>query len=162
MKRLAHNGYTLLAAALFFASVFTVALKLMNPTEIHIHLQGQQTELSQILREYTIYDVALLTTAAFTAGITAMHLISKRPGTGLELPYQQKIAEYQRILPTLKPDEQKILRAVLDSDGLIAQSELSTITGVSKPNVTRALDLLESRGYLERRRRGMGNIIMLK
>lgn len=162
MKKLAQNGWTLLAAALFFASVFTVALKLMNPTEIHIHLQGQETELSQILREYTIYDVVMVITAAFTAGITAMHLISKRPGKGLELPYKQKIAEYERILPTLKQDEEKIFRAVLDSDGLIAQSELSKITGVSKPNVTRALDLLESRGYLERRRRGMGNIIMLK
>ncbi|MCD6411533.1 MAG: MarR family transcriptional regulator [Thermoplasmata archaeon] len=35
-------------------------------------------------------------------------------------------------------------------------------TGISKASVSRALDLLESKGLVERRRRGMGNIVLLK
>lgn len=135
----------------------------MNPTEIHIHLQGEETILTQILREYTVYDVALVIAASFISGLSAMYLLLQRPTEEeLQLPYMEKISNYERILPTLKEDEQKILQAVIDSDGLIPQSELSSITGVSKSNVSRCLDLLESRGYVERRRRGMGNIIVLK
>ena len=162
MRKTARNSWTLLAAGIFFVSIFTVALKLMNPTEIHIHLQGEETILTQILREYTVYDVALVIASSFLAGLSAMYLLLQRPSKELQLPYMEKIANYERILPTLKEDEQKILQAVLDSDGLIPQSELSDITGVSKSNVSRCLDLLESRGYVERRRRGMGNIIVLK
>jgi uncharacterized membrane protein len=101
--------------------------------------------------------------AAFLSGLSAMYLLlHDRQPLSVELPYEQKIARYEEIIPTLKVDEQKVFKAVLESDGIIPQSELSEITGVSKSNVSRALDLLESRGYVERRRRGMGNIIFLK
>ncbi len=62
----------------------------------------------------------------------------------------------------LKDDERKIYKVILDSDGIINQSELAEKTGISKSNVSRVLDLLESKGLVERRRRGMGNIILLK
>ncbi len=48
------------------------------------------------------------------------------------------------------------------SDGIITQSELVEKTGLSKASVSRALDLLESKGLVERRRRGMGNVVLLK
>jgi uncharacterized membrane protein len=79
-----------------------------------------------------------------------------------ETIFEQKRASYDKILPTLKEYEQKVLQAILDAEGIIAQSDISEITGVSRSNVTRALDLLESRGLVERRRRGMGNVIFLK
>jgi len=163
VKKIAQSGWTLLVAGIFLASVFIVALKLMNPTEVHIYLEGQETVLSHVLRDYTIFDVALVVTAAFTAGLSAMYLMLYDGGRPTaESFFNQKRLNYEKILPTLKEDEQKVFRAVLDSDGIIAQSELSELTGVSKSNVSRALDLLESRGYVERRRRGMGNIIFLK
>ena len=46
--------------------------------------------------------------------------------------------------------------------GIIEQSELPEKTGISKSNVSRALDLLESRGLIEKRRRGIGNVVLLK
>ena len=62
----------------------------------------------------------------------------------------------------LKDDERKIYKVILDADGIISQSEIAEKTGISKSNVSRVLDLLESKGLVERRRRGMGNIILLK
>ena len=99
----------------------------------------------------------------FIAGISGTYLLffEGRIATG-DLSFNGKRADYAKILPTLKDDEQKVFKAVLEFDGIIAQSELSGLTGVSKSNISRALDLLESRGYVERRRRGMGNIIVLK
>jgi len=163
VRRTALNGWALLIASVFMVSVFVVVLKIMNPTEVHIFLEGKETVLSQVLRSYTIYDVVVLIAAAVSAGLTSMYLLTFDRGLrSMELPYERKLASYERILPTLKDDEQKVFKAVLDSDGIIAQSELSEITGVSKSNVSRALDLLESRGYVERRRRGMGNVIVLQ
>ena len=157
------QGRSLLVACLFMVSIFIVVLKIMNPTEVHIFLEGEETVLSQVMRNFTLYDVVMLITAAFSAGISATYLLfyDKGLATG-DITFNGKRSGYEKVLPTLKDDEQKVFQAVLDSDGIIAQSELSDLTGVSKSNVSRALDLLESRGYVERRRRGMGNIIVLK
>ena len=163
VRRTAPNGWALLIASVFMVSVFVVVLKIMNPTEVHIFLEGRETVLSQVMRSYTLYDMVVLIAAALSAGLTSMYLLTFDRGLrSVELPYERKRASYERILPTLKEDEQKVFKAVLDSDGIVAQSELSELAGVSKSNVSRALDLLESRGYVERRRRGMGNIIVLQ
>lgn len=58
----------------------------------------------------------------------------------------------------LRDDEQRIYQTIVESDGMISQSELVERTGMSKSGVSRTLDMLESRGLVERRRRGMGNI----
>ncbi len=163
MRKMNLQGRSLLVACLFMVSIFIVVLKIMNPTEVHIFLEGEETVLSQVMRNFTLYDVTMLITAAFSAGISATYLLFYDRGlaTG-DVAFNGKRSSYEKVLPTLKYDEQKVFQAVLDSDGIIAQSDLSDLTGVSKSNVSRALDLLESRGYVERRRRGMGNIIVLK
>jgi len=59
MWRLNLRGRSLLVACVFIVSVFLIMLKLLNPTEIHIYLEGEETVLSQIMNNYTLYDVAL-------------------------------------------------------------------------------------------------------
>ena len=163
LRKVSARGRALLVACLFTASVFIIALKLMNPTEIHIFLEGEETVLSHVMRSYSLYDVAILIASTFLAGISGTYILLHDAGMAAgDLNLNSKRAVYEKIMPTLKDDEQKVFQAVLDSEGIIAQSELDDLTGVSKSNVSRALDLLESRGYVERRRRGMGNIIVLK
>ena len=158
------RGRSLLVACVFIVSVFLVMLKLMNPTEIHIFLEGEETVLSQILKNYTFFDVVLLVASSLVAGMSVVYLMlfddQQRP-TG-EMLLESRLSKYEGLIPTLKDDEQKIFRAIIDAQGIIAQSELTEVTGVSKSNVSRALDLLESRGLVERRRRGMSNTILLK
>jgi len=79
-----------------------------------------------------------------------------------ELVLEERKKRWGQTVKTLKDDQQKIYKAIIDSDGIIEQSELPEKTGLSKASVSRALDLLESRGLIEKRRRGMGNIILLK
>jgi uncharacterized membrane protein len=62
----------------------------------------------------------------------------------------------------LEGDEKRIYQLIADSNGAIFQSEIVEKTGLSKVKVTRTLDKLESRLYIERRRRGLTNIIVLK
>jgi uncharacterized membrane protein len=69
---------------------------------------------------------------------------------------------YKEIFNKLSPDERTVLEKVIEAEGTIFQSELIERTKFSKAKVTRILDKLEGKGLLERRRRGMSNIIVIK
>ncbi len=56
----------------------------------------------------------------------------------------------------------KLYDLIGGAGGAIFQSELVDKSGFSKVKVSRILDRLEGRGLLERRRRGMTNIVLLK
>lgn len=51
----------------------------------------------------------------------------------------------------LTPPQAFMLRAVIERQGLL-QSELSEALSIARPTATRALDGLEAKGYIERRR----------
>ncbi len=65
-------------------------------------------------------------------------------------------------LSKLNDEEKKIYEIIQSKDGSAFQSDLVRETGFSKVKVTRILDMLESKDVLERKRRGMTNIIVLK
>ncbi len=60
------------------------------------------------------------------------------------------------------PDEQRIVRLIIDEGGTIFQSQLVDRSGFSKSKVSLILDRLEAKKILERKRRGMTNAIVLK
>ncbi len=64
--------------------------------------------------------------------------------------------------PGLDQDERRIYRTVLDAGGSIFQGEIVKRTGLSKATVSRIIDRLEVKGILERKRRGMSNLVVLK
>ena len=64
-------------------------------------------------------------------------------------------------LKELKSEEKKILGLVID-EGAIFQAALVEKSGLSKVKVTRILDTLEGKGFIERKRRGMSNVVILK
>ncbi len=62
----------------------------------------------------------------------------------------------------LDEEEQKIYDLLAESQGSLFQSDIVKKTEWSKVKITRVLDKLEFKGLIERRRRGMTNIIVLK
>ena len=62
----------------------------------------------------------------------------------------------------LDEEEKKIIEILNSREGSVYQSDLIKETGFSKVKITRVLDKLESKGIIERRRRGMTNAIFLK
>lgn len=62
----------------------------------------------------------------------------------------------------LDKDEKIIVRAVEEAEGTIFQSDLVEKTGINKVKVSRILDKLEGRQLIERKRRGMTNVVVLK
>ncbi len=86
----------------------------------------------------------------------------------IKQPAQQALAKkpsrenYKDVLRKLDEEERAILEFVIDGEGTALQSELVEKTGLGKVKVTRVLDSLEVKGLVERRRRGMTNVIVLK
>jgi uncharacterized membrane protein len=70
--------------------------------------------------------------------------------------------EKQKKLENLDGDEGKVMNIVLREDGSVFQSSIVKETKLSKVKVTRILDRLEGKKLIERKRRGMSNIIIHK
>jgi len=158
------HGKMVFMAALFVASVFVLGIKLLNPTPVQIFIEGQNTAITQIPGFFTFSDVIILIGASITLAISGMYLLffdSVEKPAG-ELLLEERKKRWGQVVKTLKEEEQKIYKAIIEAGGIIEQSELPEKTGLSKASISRALDLLESRGLIEKRRRGMGNVILLK
>lgn len=69
---------------------------------------------------------------------------------------------YKNIMNGLNKDEKIVLEKVIEAQGTIFQSELVGKTKLTKVKVTRILDKLEGMGHVERKRRGMTNVVILK
>jgi len=69
---------------------------------------------------------------------------------------------YKKILSSLSKDEKILFEKIIDAQGTAFQSDLVDKTKFAKVKVSRILDRLEGRGLIERRRRGMANVIILK
>jgi len=73
-----------------------------------------------------------------------------------------KKENYQEIIKELNMEEKKVFEKIIDEHGTIFQSKLVEDTNLSKVKVTRILDRLEGQGLIERKRRGMTNVVLLK
>jgi len=161
------------ASAFFVASAFVLSFKLLFSTPINVYLQqGQSTVLvNQVKSFYSWTDVAIVAVAAMVLGWSAALMLSSgRPVTGEDArgsltwkgALEQKKALWEEAAQSLKDDEAAVFRAIISAEGVINQGDLVTGTGLPKSTVSKCLDILESRGLVERRRRGMGNVVVLK
>ena len=68
----------------------------------------------------------------------------------------------KKSLENLDSNEKDIMNLLLENKGNMFQSDIIEKTNINKVKITRILDGLESQGLIERKRRGMTNIVMLK
>ncbi len=85
--------------------------------------------------------------------------------TGKPIEIQPKTKRYSKLtVKTISlddPTERKIYNMIKESDAIF-QSELVEKAGMSKVRITRILDKLEAKGLVERKRRGMTNVVIAK
>jgi uncharacterized membrane protein len=75
---------------------------------------------------------------------------------------KDKLRKNLSSISDLGENAQRVYALLMENDGIMAQSDIVAKTGISKVSVTRALDTLEGKDLVERKRRGMGNIIYLR
>ena len=79
------------------------------------------------------------------------------------LPMKKEIGDTNTVDTTKLDDEEKKIYALLkEHDGSMYQSDLIKETEFSKVRVTRVLDRLVAKNVVDRKRRGMTNIVVLK
>ncbi|TAL47005.1 MarR family transcriptional regulator [archaeon] len=71
-------------------------------------------------------------------------------------------AKMNKMVSGLQADDKKVFDEIARNDGSVFQNDLISSTGFSKVKVSRILDRLETKGIVERRRRGMSNIVVLR
>ncbi|ODS39809.1 hypothetical protein BEH94_01515 [Candidatus Altiarchaeales archaeon WOR_SM1_SCG] len=160
------KGKTAFAGALFVGAVFILGTKLLNPASIQLFVEGNQTAITQIPGLFTLTDVIIIFASTLILAVSGMYLLffdtdetgSKTKKTG----ETKQTNEWEKIIKTLEGDEKMIYQKILSEEGIMYQSELVTSTGFAKAKVTRCLDALEHKGLLERKRKGMGNLVLLK
>jgi len=76
----------------------------------------------------------------------------------VEIERKGKPIDYSK----LDKDEKLIIKTIEEAEGSIFQAELVEKSGFDKVKVTRILDRLEGRQVIERKRRGMTNVVLLK
>ncbi len=157
-----------LSSAVLAVSAFIIALKLIEPASVGIYIGngGNTTQIGTASGLYTVSDIVEMFVASVAAGVSATFLLISKdteapPPLG-EVVLNERKAKWVEVSRTLKDDEMKLYQVVLDAGGLMNQGELVEKSGLSKATVSRTLDLLESRGLIEKRRRGMSNVILLK
>jgi len=92
----------------------------------------------------------------FSFGIATIIIVA---GAYLVIPPQSK---KPKKMPKLDDDEKKIVDLLRSHDGSLYQSDLIKETEFSKVKMTRILDRLEGKHVIDRKRRGMTNMIILK
>ena len=69
--------------------------------------------------------------------------------------------DYSKVLKELSDDERHVMTKLIAAQGSLFQSDLVSDVH-TKVKVTRILDRLEGKGLVERKRRGMTNVVLLK
>ena len=163
------RGKTLFAEAIFVASVLVLAFKLLNPTPVQILVEGNTAITTQVPGLFTYADVLVIAVALVLMSVSGTYILlhdstipaAAAPASAGDVILEERRQRWEEVAKTLKDDEQTLFKAIID-EGIVHQSELVEKTGLPKSNVSRALYGLESRGLIERRRRGMGNVVLLK
>ncbi len=92
--------------------------------------------------------------------LTGIILIFSKP---VEKLVFKKIKEPKKKIDTseLKPEEKQVLK-IVQEEGTIFQADLIEKMNCGNAKMSRILDRLEGQGIIERKRRGMTNVVVLK
>ncbi|MFH1249113.1 MAG: MarR family transcriptional regulator [archaeon] len=73
-----------------------------------------------------------------------------------------RLQEKEKNMKMMDGEEKNLYKIILEEQGTIFQSSLVEKSGFNKVKVTRVLDRLEGKQLIERKRRGMTNIVIAK
>jgi uncharacterized membrane protein len=163
-----------IAAVLLIASLAILVTMLFTPQPIQIVLETGQQVATQSSTYFTISTVMMFIICSFIIGVAITYLYHNteytktmlRPLGGQEPQSIEKhhspAGSLDTILPLLREDEKKTVRALRDHQGELLQSELVLQLGFSKVKTTRIVASLERKGVIEKHRHGLTNRLKLQ
>ncbi len=155
-----HVGYLILAVtALFFFVVmsFNFALQsIVDETCTHgLACPMHATTFTQEVLSYSLMGLLILVSLFIIFFMKDETIVQ-------EMKKDLSEEDKKKKLENLDDEERSVMNIILKEEGSIFQSSLVNETKLSKVKVTRILDRLEGKKLIERKRRGMSNIVLLK
>ena len=153
-------GYMLISVSLLLIIIiflFNSALKqiIVNSCgEVH----GLVCPMNQTVNEQTYLSLAIVG-LLIIVGLVLVFTKPQREIFVKQVLQKAKKREYD--LSSLNSEEKQVFKLVRESQ-TIFQADLIEKTGFGKAKVTRILDRLEGRSLIERKRRGMTNVVVLR
>lgn len=184
------HGKRLAAAVVFVAATVVLAVQLITPSPVVVSIGQDGAQTTRVGQYFTVTDVGTIAIAASLLGASGTFLLVHDP-VARSAPSQAGSArgtepasasggqppaaldggdaagnpdrheEWEATLDRLRNNEETVYSLVLDADGRLPQREIVEGTELSKATVSRTLDTLESKDLVERKRRGMGNVVVL-
>ena len=140
---------------LFILASFSIKIAEIESTKC-IHPPGGQCPLTAHIPSAS-YAGAVLLVIIFILGIKVA--LKSEAGEKIRKESAEKA---ETVAKALKGGEKKAYELIAASQGAIFQSELVEKMGYSKVRVSRILDKLEGQNLIERRRRGLANMVLIK
>jgi len=154
-----HAGFLLVSIAIviaFIVVIFNIGLKeIVNQTCDH----GSECVMYSTLALQTSLGLGI---ALLIAVIGLFLIISKEPEKIIIKKVKEKLRKKKIDLRGLDKDEKVVIKILQEEHGAIFQKTLMEKLEVGKVKITRLLDKLEAKQFLERKRRGMNNIVVLR
>lgn len=177
-----HVGILIIAISivfLFLVFSFNTALEKIA-TESCMH--GESCPMYATLSLQKVISYSLIATLIFVGFAITFFLKDATPGvskedvsqavkdavgeTGVTNGNSKEIGltdtKKQKLLESTEGEEQQIIQLIINKEGSIYQSDLVKELKLTKVKITRLLDKLEGKGLIERKRRGMTNVVVLK
>ena len=150
-------GISVLIVFLVFLFNNTLMESVRNSCFIQ-HGDVQSCEMYDSVNYQTYFALAIVGVLV----IVSLFLIFSKPTEKIVVKkIKEKKTEIKRDLSSFRPEEKQVY-ALVKENGAIFQADLIEKTGFSKARMTRIIDKLEGSGLIERKRRGMTNVVVPK
>ena len=136
----------------------TAMVNIVESTCTMDHLNGQCPAYNTI-KEQTYLSLAIVG-VLMVIGIVLM--LSKPNERVIIRKVKDKPLNVKSLDESQLSKQEKYVLKVVKENKAVFQADLIDKTGISKVGMSRILDRLENRGFIERKRRGMNNIVVLK
>lgn len=151
-----HVGYLIISISALMAFMILSFNRAMNEIVGTACTHGPSCPMWGTIRVQTSISLAMM---GFVA-LVGLYFVFMTKNSGQERA--ATVARNMGLPKGLNQEEKQILEMVTKADGSIFQSELVEKSGFPKVKVSRLLDRLEGRGLIERKRRGMTNVVIRK
>src|SRR3989344_3101378 len=155
-------GWILLAVSiLIIIFTFLYSSALDDAVRTSCFLQHGDVESCEMFDSVTKQTYFALAIAGILVIVSLFLLFSKQKEKLVVRKIKEKKIEKNIDLSGFRREEKEVYNLV-KKNGAIFQADLIDKTGFSKARMTRIIDKLEGHGLVERKRRGMTNVVVLK
>ena len=156
-----HVGYLLIGISILIVGIiflFSSALKEIGASSCS--MEKESCPMNQSIDRQTYLSLGIIGLLILVAFI----LIFSKPHEKIVVKtrtIEKKLQKKEIDTKDLKPEEKKVLE-LIQNNKTIFQADLIDKTKFGKAKITRILDRLEGKGFVERKRRGMTNVVVLR